>query len=380
VFWVRSGPGDLVFLTWSAGPEAAPPVTLDRAYEEIGRRLAEDGLVILQERIFGDVAAAPASLAVRAASFPPGSTAGAVPPTYIEGTPPDGTGVAGIQMIAARPAASSSVELVEHHGVACGRLVEGADARYLALSDLGRLLPADRERLPAEEARATLRLAVDLLREREWSFDDVRRTWFFLDEILDWYDEFNRARNDVFTSLGLLNGSASTLIPASTGIHGRNALGHRCTFELLATRPLAGRELSVTRLFNPLQNEAPEYGSSFSRGLSVATESCRYFLVSGTASIDERGDTVHAGSFDRQVRRTLDNIESLLASGGAVFDDICQASVFVKRPEDSARLHEIFAARGLVDIPVVCTLDDICRDDLLVELDATAVIARPQRP
>ncbi|MCJ7754197.1 MAG: Rid family hydrolase, partial [Thermoanaerobaculales bacterium] len=174
-----------------------------------------------------------------------------------------------------------------------------------------------------------------------------------------------------------LDHSPSSIIPASTGIGGGNARGHRCTLDLLAMQPLAGRELSVKRLRNPLQNEAPEYGSSFSRGLNVATDRCRYLLISGTASIDEHGNTVHPGDFDCQVRRTLDNIESLLASAGAVFDDICQGSAFVRRPEDVERLNRILQLRGLGSLPLVSTIEDICRDDLLFELDATAVIARP---
>ena len=100
---------------------------------------------------------------------------------------------------------------------------------------------------------------------------------------------------------------------------------------------MAGRDLSVERLCNLLQSEAPEYGSSFSRGLIVATDRCRYFLVSGTASIDEHGNMVHPGDFDCQARRTLDNVESLLASGGAVFDDIYEASAFAKHPKDVER-------------------------------------------
>ena len=245
------------------------------------------------------------------------------------------------------------------------------------VESLARLLPAKARLRPADETREALLLAEEILRDHDWSFSDVRRTWFYLDDILSWYDDFNVARNQVFESLGLLNGSSKSVIAASTGIRGRNARGHRCTFDLLATRPVAGRELSVERLRNPLQNEAPEYGSSFSRGLIITTDSCRCFLVSGTASIDEDGNTVHPGDFDSQARRTLDNIESLLASGGAVFDDICQASAFVKRQEDVERLNRILRLRGLENLPLVCTIEDVCRDDLLVELDATAVIARP---
>jgi enamine deaminase RidA (YjgF/YER057c/UK114 family) len=378
MLWVHSGPGDLSFITWSADGEGTDGEgDIRRAYEEIGRRLDAAKLVILSERVFGDVSTAASVADIRAAGLGENTDNAMIPPTHIEGAPCDGSGVAGIHVIAARPSTIDSVETINWGGAPCGRRVVGDDASYLALSDLARLVPADKRTRPADEAREALLLAEELLREHDWSFADVRRTWFYLDDILSWYDDFNRARNGVFQSFGLLNGSPKSMIPASTGIRGRNARGHHCTMDLLATRPLEGRELSVERLRNPLQNEAPEYGSSFSRGLSVATDRCRYFLVSGTASIDEEGNTVHAGDFDSQAKRTIDNIESLLASGGAVFDDVCQASAFIKFPEDVERMHRILRQRGLENLPLVCTIEDICRDDLLVELDATAVIARP---
>jgi enamine deaminase RidA (YjgF/YER057c/UK114 family) len=378
LLWVHSGPGDLSFITWAAddgGSDGGAEV--HRAYEEIGRELRAAKLVILNERIFGEVSTAVSLVDIRAAAFGEDTENAAVPPTHIEGVPCTGNGVAGIHVIAAHPSNVNSMETIERDGTACGRRVVGDDASYLALSDLARLLPAEARKRPADEARESLLLAEKMLREYDWSFADVRRTWFYLDDILSWYDDFNRARNDVYTSFGILNGSPRSVIPASTGIRGRNARGHRCTFDLIATRPLEGQELSVERLHNPLQNEAPEYGSSFSRGLSVATNRCRYFLVSGTASIDEQGNTVHAGDFDAQARRTIDNVESLLASGGAVFDDVCQASAFIKSPEDVERLRRILEIRGLGELPLVCTIEDVCRDDLLVELDATAVIAQP---
>ncbi len=378
MLWVNSGPGDLTFITWSADENAdGPEESVRTAYSEIAQRLSEHDLVVLQERVFGDIASAASIVEGRLAGLGEDSDHVAIPPTHIEGVPCNGSGVAGIHLIAARPATSGSSEVIAWHGAPCGRRVEGVDASYLALSDLARLVPAEFRSRRSDEASRALLLAEEILGDRGWSFADVSRTWFYLDDILDWYDGFNRARTGVFEGLGLLDHSPTSVIPASTGIGGRNARGHRCTLDLLATRPLAGRELSVERLRNPLQNEAPEYGSAFSRGLNVATDRCRYLLVSGTASIDESGDTVHPGDFDCQARRTLDNIESLLASGGAVFDDICQASAFVKRPQDVGRLRRILKLRGLQNLPLVVTIEDVCRDDLLVELDATAVIARP---
>ncbi len=374
---VNSGPGDLSFITWTAeGENADLDGGIRRAYEEIGRRLDAADLIILHERVFGEASTAGSVAESRAAGLGEDSTNALIPPTHIEGVPCTGSGIAGIQVIAARPSTTDSTETIDWLGVPCGRLVEGDDASYVALSDLARLLPAEAWAQPADETRQALLLADEVLRGHDWSFADVRRTWFYLDDILAWYGDFNQVRNQVYESFGLLNGSAASVIPASTGIGGRNARGHHCTFDLLATQPLAGRESSVERLRNPLQNEPPEYGSSFSRGLSVTTDCCRYFFVSGTASIDEHGNTVHPGDFDRQARRTLDNIESLLASGGATFEDIRQASAFVKKPGDVGRLRRILKLRGLDNLPLVCTIEDVCRDELLVELDATAVTAR----
>jgi enamine deaminase RidA (YjgF/YER057c/UK114 family) len=378
LLWVHSGSGDLSFLTWSADRDGSGGSEgVRQAYAEIGQRLTAADLVILQERVFGDVSAADSIVQCRVDALGADSDNGAIPATYIEGAPCFGPGIAGIHVIAVHPTNPESVETVNWHSVPCGRRVVGDDASYLALSDVARLLPAEARSRPADETREALLLADQILRNHDWSFADVRRTWFYLDDILSWYDDFNRARNEVFKSFGLLNGSPKNVIPASTGIRGRNARGHRCTLDLIATHPLAGQEISVERLRNPLQNEAPEYGSSFSRGLSLATGHCRYFLVSGTASIDEVGNTVHPGDFDCQARRTLDNVESLLASGGAVFDDVCQATAFVKRPNDVERMQRILEQRGLQNLPMVCTIDDVCRDDLLVEIDATAAIPRP---
>ncbi len=369
----RKGPGDVDFLTWIPDESTnGPETTAAAATKEISAALDRSGGEILMERVFGRTCVADSVFSARRKVL--GARAGdAPPPTFIEGRPCDGSAIAGIHVIAARPCVGGSAEVIRSNGMPCGRLVDGADASYLGLSDVARVLGgADRD--PDSEVRDTLHRAIRLLEERKWSFRDVRRTWFFLDDILSWYDKFNRVRNEVFTELGLLNGSGRRLIPASTGIRGRNPRGHRCTLDLLAIRSAGNTRLDWSALHNPRQNEAPEYGSAFSRGLSAATPRCRYFFVSGTASINEAGDTVHPGDFDGQTRRTLDNIESLLSSSGAAMDDICQATAFVKRPGDFIRLQSILKDRGLDSLPLLYVVDDICRDDLLMEIDAVAMV------
>lgn len=70
---------------------------------------------------------------------------------------------------------------------------------------------------------------------------------------------------------------------------------------------------------------------------------------------------------------TLDAVQSLLATCDAGLKNICQATAFVKHTADVEKLRPILAGRGLDEIPIVCVVNDVCRDNLLFEIDATAL-------
>ena len=65
-------------------------------------------------------------------------------------------------------------------------------------------------------------------------------------------------------------------------------------------------------------NEAYDYAkpSSFSRGMRIDIGNIAILLISGTASIDESGVSVHVGDFRAQMRRTYKNITELLKAAG----------------------------------------------------------------
>ena len=130
----------------------------------------------------------------------------------------------------------------------------------------------------------------------------------------------------------------------------------------------------MRRLHGRRQNEATEYGSAFARGMALTLGEWRYVLVSGTASIDDRGATVHVGDFERQTRQTLDAVASVLEEGGASIADLDQATAFLKNPCDSRAFDRILENTGLGGVPLVTVEADVCRDDLLFEIDATAVV------
>jgi 2-iminobutanoate/2-iminopropanoate deaminase len=126
-------------------------------------------------------------------------------------------------------------------------------------------------------------------------------------------------------------------------------------------------------------NEAYSYGSAFSRGLRIDLNGLTILLISGTASIDDRGDTVHVGDFRAQTRRTFQNIEGLLAAEGATWKDIVRTTCYLRDIErDYKAFNEersaFYREQGLDPLPASTGIQAIlCRPDLLIEIEAIAM-------
>ena len=214
--------------------------------------------------------------------------------------------------------------------------------------------------------------AAEILESQGASYCDVIRTWFYLADILGWYPEFNRARTAIYGRFGILpgQGNGRLKLPASTGIRGELATGAAGALDLLAVvGPPDSRPL-VKQLSNPGQQDAFRYGSAFSRGALIHQSDLSLIQVSGTAAIDEQGQSLYAGDVRAQIDCTFDKIDALIGQEGAALGDIAAACVFVKRPEDALVYQERVAARGLEALPAVVMVADICREELLFEMDA----------
>ena len=128
-------------------------------------------------------------------------------------------------------------------------------------------------------------------------------------------------------------------------------------------------------------NEAYQYArpSSFSRALRIDIGNMAILLISGTASVDENGATVHAGDFRAQVRRTYKNITELLRAAGATWNDMVRTTCYLRDIErDYAVFNEertaFFEKQQLDPLPASTGIQAIlCRPDLLVEMEAIAL-------
>ncbi len=142
--------------------------------------------------------------------------------------------------------------------------------------------------------------------------------------------------------------------------------------------PVTKRAITNHRVLN----EAYDYGSAFSRGLRIDLKGLTILLISGTASIDDQGNTVHVGDLRAQVRRTFDNITGLLASEGATWHDVVRTTCYLRDIErDYKAFNEersaFYKAQGLDPLPASTGIQAIlCRPELLVEIEAIAMFRR----
>ena len=135
-------------------------------------------------------------------------------------------------------------------------------------------------------------------------------------------------------------------------------------------------------------NEAYDYGkpSSFSRGMRIDLNGLTILLISGTASIDENGVSLHIGDFRAQMRRTYFNITALLEAEGATWKDIVRTTCYLRDIDrDYAAFNEertiFFREQGLDPLPASTGIQAIlCRPELLIEIEAIAMFRTEPRP
>lgn len=251
-------------------------------------------------------------------------------------------------------------------GRAVGICYEDEYARYALLGNL--LSPAELSH--AEQTRATFESMEAALAQAGMDFSHVIRTWFYNDRILDWYDAFNRARDAFFEDRSVFG----SLVPASTGVGSRNPAGSAVMARAFAVLPKSDK-VSVQAVASPLQCPALDYRSSFSRAVEIAHPHYRQLIISGTASIYLGGKSAHDGDIDAQIRLSMQVVEKILHSRQMDWADTVRAVVYLKDKRFAAAFRAYQQAHGLQDLPCVLIQADVCRDELLFEIELDA--ARP---
>ena len=197
------------------------------------------------------------------------------------------------------------------------------------------------------------------------------RTWLFVNDIDLNYGGVVRARNQVFFTQGL---TVHTHFIASTGIGGRqqdpNVLSQMDNYAIAGIRPE-----QIHYLYAPTHlNRTSDYGVSFERGTYIDYADRRHVFISGTASINNKGEIMFPKDVEKQTHRMWENVEALLKEADCTYDNVVEMVVYLRDVADYEVVRALYEER-FPDKPFVIVNAPVCRPGWLVEMECMALKA-----
>lgn len=216
----------------------------------------------------------------------------------------------------------------------------------------------------------TLFIYIDILKLFQTTLEkNCVRTWFFVRDVDTQYGGLVKSRRECFVEQGL---TPETHYIASTGIGGTpsdpKALVQLDSYAMTGFEPEQQRYLyGLSHL-----NRTIEYGVTFERATLMQYGDRNHVYISGTASINNKGEVMHVGNVQQQTLRMWENVETLLNEGGMSYDDVMQIIVYLRDSADYEMVKRMFEQK-FPHIPTVFTLAPVCRPTWLIEMECMAV-------
>lgn len=273
-------------------------------------------------------------------------------------------------------------------------VVERCDAKMIFVAGLGE---ASENTDILKQSTIAFESLESVLKAEDFEFCNIIRQWNYIEEIIknvshnnavsQHYQIFNDVRSKYYQKSNFIHG-----YPAATGIG--QAFGG-VIIDAIAVQ--TKDENSIIPIKSPLQLDAYSYTNEvlaennkmsdfrrtspkFERAKLIITSECKCIFVSGTAAI--KGQTsIPELSVERQTEMTIQNIHSLISNENILKYGLCPAEkaslisirVYIKKSEDISVVREI-CNKYFLQLPVIYVVADICRPELLVEIEGFATI------
>ena len=202
--------------------------------------------------------------------------------------------------------------------------------------------------------------------------DNCIRTWFFVQNVDVNYQGVVKGRKENFETIGL---TQNTHYIASTGIEGRTV--QPSSYVLLDAYAVKGLQKGQQQYLYAKEylNATYEYGVTFERGVKVMYGDRDHLYISGTASINNKGEVMHVGDIKKQTFRMLENVEALLHEGEAEVSDIAICIIYLRHMADYQTVKKIIDESAFKTCAKTFVLAPVCRPTWLIEMECIAIRA-----
>jgi enamine deaminase RidA (YjgF/YER057c/UK114 family) len=200
--------------------------------------------------------------------------------------------------------------------------------------------------------------------------NNVIRTWFYVRDIDNNYAGLVDARREWFADVGM---TADTHYIASTGIEG--SVEKTSDLVMLNYLAILGLNKQQVHYMSSLDNLCPthDYGVTFERGTRVMFGDRSHYYISGTASIDNKGDVLYEGDVIRQTQRTIENISALMKECNASFEDMKMIVVYLRDSSDYQQVDAYLKQHMPESTAYIIVEGAVCRTTWLIEMDGVGI-------
>ena len=200
--------------------------------------------------------------------------------------------------------------------------------------------------------------------------DSCVRTWIYLKDIENDYQQMVKGRKEAFDKYGLTN------YISSTGVQLFDTPDVNVVLDAYSIIGLAPDKIKYLKAPGMLC-AAVDYGVTFERGVRIASDNQYEYIISGTASIGKTGETLHTGDEYGQLEQTTRNIEALLKDGGATLEDVVRVRVYLVNKDNIDSITE-YVSLSFPKANIDVCMAKLCRKDLLVEIECDAIVTYEQ--
>lgn len=195
------------------------------------------------------------------------------------------------------------------------------------------------------------------------------RTWIYVQNVDDQYAGMVKARRELFEEQHL---TKQTHFIASTGIEGKYINPEvSVLLDAYAVSGIQSEQIAFLKGASNL-NPTHEYGVTFERGTSVQYGDRRHIFISGTASINNKGEIVHPLDIGKQIERTIENVTVLLNEAESDLNDAAYFLIYLRDMADYSVVDEYFR-NNHPNLPYIIVLAPVCRPGWLIEMECVAI-------
>ncbi|MFD1886722.1 hypothetical protein [Paenibacillus wenxiniae] len=296
------------------------------------------------------------------------------PLSYIEGTPAYGTALSSITIYGIHKK-DKNVQLeyiTNESGGTIGTKVITSQMEYIYLMNINNV----HHSYTMSEFAATFAWLGDFMKKNELLGPHLVRTWIYLNDINNNYEQLNTDRRVFFERFAIDYSEKSNILPASTCIGGISDKKCNISMDVMFLKRKNDRPI-IERVYTALLNEAEgvEYlfKPTFSRALKIEDEGNIEIQLSGTASVNSLGRTEFKNDAYKQIKKALENVTSILESNNLTFDHFYQSTCFFKRQQDVHIFEKLLKELNIPAFANTFVVNDVCRDDLLFEIDGIII-------